>query len=118
MPLYNVQLYTRLCYKSQVIGVSLLPYGTMLDSVQLLRNFRKFEISPIICCATQESNPRPLAQQSHLRSLDQRGSHVCCMSKRLKVNKCVVGVCVAWRRAEVGAGRLGAVRVALCRISE
>ncbi|KAF9806593.1 hypothetical protein SFRURICE_012130, partial [Spodoptera frugiperda] len=31
--------------------------------------------SPVILCPTRESNPRPLARQSYLRPLDQRGSH-------------------------------------------
>ncbi|KAF9805572.1 hypothetical protein SFRURICE_020957 [Spodoptera frugiperda] len=52
-----------LCYKSHVIG----------DSV-LLRNFRKTEKSPVILCPTREWNPRPLARQSHLQPLGQRGS--------------------------------------------
>ncbi|KAF9796110.1 hypothetical protein SFRURICE_006384 [Spodoptera frugiperda] len=44
------------------------------DSVLLLRNFRKTEKSPAVLRPTRESNPRPLAQQSHLQPLGQRGS--------------------------------------------
>ncbi|KAF9820465.1 hypothetical protein SFRURICE_009884 [Spodoptera frugiperda] len=54
--------FHHLCYKSHVIGVSVL----------LLSNFRKTEKSPVIFCPTWESNLRPLARQSHLRPL----SHV------------------------------------------
>ncbi|KAF9794327.1 hypothetical protein SFRURICE_019050 [Spodoptera frugiperda] len=43
------------------------------DSVLLLRNLRKTEKSPVVLCPTQESNPRPLVRQSHLRPLDQQG---------------------------------------------
>ncbi|KAF9823752.1 hypothetical protein SFRURICE_017315 [Spodoptera frugiperda] len=56
-----------LCCKFHVICVP--------DSVLLLRNFRKTYKSPVILCSTLESNPRPLVRQSHLRPLDQRGSH-------------------------------------------
>ncbi|KAF9805552.1 hypothetical protein SFRURICE_020937 [Spodoptera frugiperda] len=67
MPVYDEHpLLNHLCYKS---NVSLLPYtGHNPDSVLLLRNFRKIEMS------TWVSNPRPLAR--HLRSLGQRGSFV------------------------------------------
>ncbi|KAF9823110.1 hypothetical protein SFRURICE_019348, partial [Spodoptera frugiperda] len=40
--------------------------GTFPDSVLPLRNFRKTEKSPVVLCQTRESNPRPLARQSHL----------------------------------------------------
>uniref|UniRef100_A0A2H1W9L3 SFRICE_036456 n=1 Tax=Spodoptera frugiperda TaxID=7108 RepID=A0A2H1W9L3_SPOFR len=74
--------------KSHVIGVE--PFaigisGTIPDSVLLLRNFssslRKTKKSPAILRLTRESNPRPLARQSHLRPLDQRGS------QKLKCNQ-------------------------------
>ncbi|KAF9815191.1 hypothetical protein SFRURICE_006755 [Spodoptera frugiperda] len=45
------------------------------DFVLPLRNFRKTEKSPVILRPTRESNPRPLARQSHLRPLDQRCRH-------------------------------------------
>ncbi|KAF9823603.1 hypothetical protein SFRURICE_011909 [Spodoptera frugiperda] len=54
MPLYNVHPLFTICYKSQVIG----------DSVLLLRNFRKTENTPVILCPTREMNPRPLVWQS------------------------------------------------------
>ncbi|KAF9800698.1 hypothetical protein SFRURICE_015352 [Spodoptera frugiperda] len=47
----------------------------MSDSVLPLRSFRKTEKSPVIIRPTRESNPRPLARQSHLQTLGQRGSH-------------------------------------------
>ncbi|KAF9814823.1 hypothetical protein SFRURICE_015395, partial [Spodoptera frugiperda] len=47
-----------------------------LDSVLPLRNFRKTEKSPVILRPTRESNPRPLARQSHLQPLGQRGSRL------------------------------------------
>ncbi|KAF9803606.1 hypothetical protein SFRURICE_019595 [Spodoptera frugiperda] len=65
MPLNNVH---SLCYKSRVI-----------DSLLLLRNFRKTEKNPVILFLIRESNPRPLAWQSPLQRLGQRGiapSHV------------------------------------------
>uniref|UniRef100_A0A2H1V552 SFRICE_020079 n=1 Tax=Spodoptera frugiperda TaxID=7108 RepID=A0A2H1V552_SPOFR len=62
MPLCT-STFHNLCCKSHVI-----------DSVLLLRNFRKTENTPSIHCPTWESNPRPLVRQSHLRPLDQRGS--------------------------------------------
>ncbi|KAF9795692.1 hypothetical protein SFRURICE_018258 [Spodoptera frugiperda] len=47
--------------------------GTFPDSVVVVRNFRKTEKSPVILRPTRESNPRPLARQSHLQPLGQRG---------------------------------------------
>uniref|UniRef100_A0A2H1W012 SFRICE_016934 n=1 Tax=Spodoptera frugiperda TaxID=7108 RepID=A0A2H1W012_SPOFR len=52
-----------------------MPNGTILDSVLAPRKFRKSKNSPVILCPTRGSNPRPLVRQSHLRPLDQRGSH-------------------------------------------
>ncbi|KAF9796064.1 hypothetical protein SFRURICE_006843 [Spodoptera frugiperda] len=49
-------------------------FHNLCNSVLLLRNFRKTEKSPIILRPTRESNPRPLAQQSHLQPLGHRGS--------------------------------------------
>ncbi|KAF9813071.1 hypothetical protein SFRURICE_000031 [Spodoptera frugiperda] len=43
------------------------------DSVLL----RKTEKSPVILRPTRESNPRPLARQSHVQPLGQRGSAIC-----------------------------------------
>ncbi|KAF9813191.1 hypothetical protein SFRURICE_015680 [Spodoptera frugiperda] len=59
---------------SHVIGAYCHILDTIPDSVLPLRNFQKTEKSPVILRPTRESNPRPLVQQSHLRSLDQRGS--------------------------------------------
>ncbi|KAF9790223.1 hypothetical protein SFRURICE_010883 [Spodoptera frugiperda] len=64
MPLCTPTFHN-LCCKSHVIGDSVLP----------LRNFRKTEKSPVILRPTRESNPRPLARQSHLQPLGQRGSY-------------------------------------------
>ncbi|KAF9789061.1 hypothetical protein SFRURICE_005663 [Spodoptera frugiperda] len=63
MPLCTPTFHN-LCCKSHVIGDSVLP----------LRNFRKTEKNPVILRPTRESNPRPLARQSHLQPLGQRGS--------------------------------------------
>uniref|UniRef100_A0A2H1VE03 SFRICE_012474 n=1 Tax=Spodoptera frugiperda TaxID=7108 RepID=A0A2H1VE03_SPOFR len=74
MPL-RTPTFHNLCCKSHVIGDSVLP----------LRNFRKTEKSPVIHRTTRESNPRPLARQSHLQPLGQRGSHkyfsLCCIKR-------------------------------------
>ncbi|KAF9799020.1 hypothetical protein SFRURICE_017735, partial [Spodoptera frugiperda] len=59
--------------------------GTFPDSVLLLRNFRKTEKSPIILRPTRESNPRPLAQQSHLQPLGHRGSLKCLLNNLLTI---------------------------------
>ncbi|KAF9803656.1 hypothetical protein SFRURICE_003368 [Spodoptera frugiperda] len=63
MPLCTPTFHNLYC-ESHVIGDSVLP----------LRNFRKTEKSPVILCPTRESNPRPLARQSQLQPLGQRGS--------------------------------------------
>ncbi|KAF9804253.1 hypothetical protein SFRURICE_020681, partial [Spodoptera frugiperda] len=59
---------------SHVIGgeIANIP-GPFPDSVLPLRNFRKTEKSPVILRPTRDSNPRPLARQSHLRPVDQLG---------------------------------------------
>ncbi|KAF9813583.1 hypothetical protein SFRURICE_014961 [Spodoptera frugiperda] len=49
--------------------------GVGRDSVLLLRNIKKTEKSLAVLCPTRESNLRPLVGQSHLRPLNQRGSH-------------------------------------------
>uniref|UniRef100_A0A2H1VG13 SFRICE_025305 n=1 Tax=Spodoptera frugiperda TaxID=7108 RepID=A0A2H1VG13_SPOFR len=60
--------------RDTVIDIQLgVPCGTFPDSVLPLRNFRKPEKSPVILRPTRESNPRPLARQSHLQPLGQRG---------------------------------------------
>ncbi|KAF9800161.1 hypothetical protein SFRURICE_003466 [Spodoptera frugiperda] len=51
-------------------------YSKHIDSVLPLRNFRKPEKSPVILRPTRESNPRPLARQSHLQPLGQRGNQL------------------------------------------
>ncbi|KAF9787609.1 hypothetical protein SFRURICE_001661 [Spodoptera frugiperda] len=63
MPLCT-STFHNLCSEPHVIG----------DSVPPLRNFRKTEKSPVMLCPTRESNPRPLAWQSQLQPLGQRGS--------------------------------------------
>ncbi|KAF9802506.1 hypothetical protein SFRURICE_013693 [Spodoptera frugiperda] len=57
MALYNVHPLFTICH---------IP-GTIPDFVLLLRNCLKIENSPAILCPTRGSNPRPFAQQSHLR---------------------------------------------------
>ncbi|KAF9787711.1 hypothetical protein SFRURICE_015778 [Spodoptera frugiperda] len=75
-----------LCYKSQIMGVSLLPYPghnsrlratneKFFETPKRERGFdSRVEQSITVLCSTRESNPRPLVRQSHLRPLDQRGS--------------------------------------------
>uniref|UniRef100_A0A2H1VXF9 SFRICE_020515 n=1 Tax=Spodoptera frugiperda TaxID=7108 RepID=A0A2H1VXF9_SPOFR len=64
-------------FRAGAPSVSLLRLlGRIPDSVLLPRIFRKSEKSPVILCPTRESNLRPLARQSHLRPLDQRGIRV------------------------------------------
>ncbi|KAF9817098.1 hypothetical protein SFRURICE_013886 [Spodoptera frugiperda] len=46
--------------------------GIDLDSVLLVRKFRKTEKKTSNSSPTRKSNPRPLVRQSHLRPLDQR----------------------------------------------
>ncbi|KAF9816717.1 hypothetical protein SFRURICE_018597 [Spodoptera frugiperda] len=48
--------------------------STFPDSMLLLRNLRKPEKSPELLHPTRELNPRPLALQSHLQPLGQRGN--------------------------------------------
>uniref|UniRef100_A0A2H1WP46 mannosyl-oligosaccharide glucosidase n=1 Tax=Spodoptera frugiperda TaxID=7108 RepID=A0A2H1WP46_SPOFR len=77
--------FHNLCCKSHVIGDSVLP----------LRNFRKSEKCPVILRPTRESNPRPLAWQSHLQPLGQRGSNFIAIKKKpllhTSIVSCVVG---------------------------
>ncbi|KAF9819370.1 hypothetical protein SFRURICE_001572 [Spodoptera frugiperda] len=54
-------------------------YKEFLHSVLPVRNFRKTENNPVILRLTRESNPRPLARQSHLQ-LGQRGSRYRCFT--------------------------------------
>ncbi|KAF9811306.1 hypothetical protein SFRURICE_002675 [Spodoptera frugiperda] len=61
MPLYNEHPLFTICVISLILRVP-------------LRNFLKTENTPVILCPTRESNPKPLARQSQLRPLDQRGS--------------------------------------------
>ncbi|KAF9806068.1 hypothetical protein SFRURICE_008196 [Spodoptera frugiperda] len=65
----NATVYTH--FSQFMLQHKLLAYchipGTFPDSVLLLRNFRKTEKSPVILRPTRESNPRPLARQSHLQ---------------------------------------------------
>uniref|UniRef100_A0A2H1VW78 SFRICE_021576 n=1 Tax=Spodoptera frugiperda TaxID=7108 RepID=A0A2H1VW78_SPOFR len=61
MPLYNVHPLFTICVVSPILRTT-----TEIFS----------EKSPVILCPTRESDPRPLARQSHLRPLDQRGSHI------------------------------------------
>ncbi|KAF9811332.1 hypothetical protein SFRURICE_002701 [Spodoptera frugiperda] len=86
----NATVYTtfhNLCSKSHVIGGEPIAIyrAHFPDSVLLLRNFRKTEKSPIILRPTRESNPRPLAQQSHLQPLGHRGSlRICYLSIKVE----------------------------------
>uniref|UniRef100_A0A2H1WLE7 SFRICE_025971 n=1 Tax=Spodoptera frugiperda TaxID=7108 RepID=A0A2H1WLE7_SPOFR len=66
MPLYNVHTHFTIYIVSHMwCGGERIP-GTLSVSVLPLNNFRKTEKSPVILRPTRESDPRPLARQSHL----------------------------------------------------
>ncbi|KAF9823582.1 hypothetical protein SFRURICE_011888 [Spodoptera frugiperda] len=75
MPLYNVHRLFTICVPVPCNRGRAYCHilGTIPDSVLPLRNFRITEKSPVIFYPIRQSNPRPLARQSHLRPLDQRG---------------------------------------------